>query len=403
VTDPHSVGVYVHIPFCERVCPYCDFAVEATHGSLSQEREVAYVDAVLRELEARTPAFAGRRLASLYFGGGTPSLLHPRSLARISAAVTSEFSSGGELEVTLEINPSTVERERLPAFGAEVGVNRLSIGVQSFDDSILKALGRAHRAQACHQTLAAARDAGFDNISVDLIFAALHQTPALLDRDLDAVADFAPEHVSSYELVMEERTPFGRAAREGKLQPYSEDAAADMIERIEQRLGAEGLRRYELTNYARSGYEAVHNRRYWVREPVLALGAGAHSTDPPNAAHPYGARRANPRGVTEYLAWVEWLGDGRGTGVEPSCTATYEALTREQAIAETIFLALRCSAGLSAAAFAAEFGHPPRESFAKSIDELVDRDLLMESTGGDLRLSRRGRMLADTVFTHFMG
>jgi len=390
-----SVGVYVHIPFCTRICPYCDFAVEAAgDASAWRAREEAYVQALLAELALRQPRFAGRALASLYFGGGTPSLFRPDSLARIREAVEAAFVPAAEPpEITLEVNPSSVERERLPGFRSEAGVNRLSVGIQSFDDSLLKALGRGHGADASRQTWAAARRAGFENLSLDLIFAALHQTEAGLESDLAEALEAEPEHVSCYELVYEPGTPFGRAAAEGRLAPYSEEGSADMAERIEDRLGAAGYRRYELTNYARPGYEAVHNRRYWQRRPVLGLGVGAHSTDPPDAARPHGARHANPR---MRAAWQEAVASGRlPLGEE-------EVLSQGDAMAEACFLGLRCAEGLDEAAFQAEFGISPRAQFGEAIARFLEEGLL-EARGPDaLRLTRRGRMLADTVCAEFV-
>jgi oxygen-independent coproporphyrinogen-3 oxidase len=392
-----AVGVYVHVPFCVHVCPYCDFAVEATPRQSAQEAwqslEERYVDALIAELRARAPVFSGRVLASLYFGGGTPSLLRPDSLARIREAVFAEFEAVGPVEVTLEVNPSTLERDRLPAFRGESGVNRLSIGVQSFDDSLLKALGRAHAGDECHRTLAAAREAGFDNVSVDLMFAALHQTPAMLDADLDQLEAFAPEHISTYELVLEEHTPFGLAAAEGRMHAYPSDECAEMMERIATRLGQAGYARYELTSYAREGFEAVHNQRYWSREPVLGLGVGAHSTDPPAPDRPFGARLANPRGREE---WLRRIVEGRAAAEHE------EVLTRDDALGEAFFLSLRRVRGLRCADLLAEFGAPPRALFPDEIEALCSRGLLHEDPDGDLRLSPRGRMLADEVFSHFV-
>jgi oxygen-independent coproporphyrinogen-3 oxidase len=396
--DP-TVGVYVHVPFCARVCPYCDFAVEAAPEWVRGRpadfapRETRYVDALLRELDRRAPAFAGRRLASLYFGGGTPGLLRPESVARVREAVRARFPDDGvAVETTLEINPSTVERARLPAF-REAGVDRLSVGVQSFDDSLLKALGRAHRREEIDRSLGAARAAGFDNVSLDLMFAVLHQTSDMLERDLDAVLAFGPEHVSTYELVHEPRTPFGRAAATGRIAAFDADLAADMIERIEERLVAAGFERYELTNFARPGRASRHNQRYWAREPVLGIGVGAHSTDPPGPGTPLGARPANPRRLDAWLARVE-AGRPAAEHVERLDVAT--------ARAEACFLALRRATGVSAEAFAAEFGGPPRDFFGEEIDRLRARALLTESPAGDLILTATGRLLADEVMAAFV-
>lgn len=387
------VGVYVHVPFCERVCPYCDFAVVAAPRGLAAEPEERYVAALLRELAQRAGAFAGLPLASLYFGGGTPSLLRPESLARVVEAVRAVFADDGPaVEVTLEANPGSLDRARLPALRA-IGIDRLSLGVQSFDDSLLKALGRAHRADECRSSLAAARDAGFENVSLDLLFGGLHQTGEMLERDLDAIAALAPEHVSTYELVIEPGTPFAKAEARGQIRALDQDVVAERMQRIEARLAGCGFAHYELQNYARPGRESVHNRLYWSRTPVLGLGVGAHSTDPPSEARPFGARPANPRSLAEYLARVEAGGPAE---------ASVELLDERMARGEALFLGLRRGEGVAAAAFAAEFAAPPSAFFGAEIEALVATGLLAESPAGDLRLTAAGRLLADTVFAHFV-
>jgi len=389
-----TVGVYVHVPWCGRVCPYCDFAVVAVRR-LEPEREARFVAAVVSELAARAPAFAGRALASLYLGGGTPSLLRPESLARVVAAVRTAFAPApeGSVEVTLEVNPSTLERARLPGFRA-AGVNRVSVGIQSFDDAVLRRLGRAHRAGEGRATLAACRVAGFRNLSLDLLFAAPGQDLAALERDLAEALTFAPEHVSAYELTWEPETPFGQALARGRLAPAPEELSVAMLEAVEARLGGAGFGRYELSSYARPGFESVHNRRYWERRPVLALGPSAVSLDPPGAETPFGARRANVRTEREYLARVE-----AGLAAEAAPTERLDART---ARGEAAFLALRTRRGIEARAFAGEFGAPPRAFFAEPIDRLVAQGLLLEEPGGDLRLTARGRLLSDSVFAEFM-
>ncbi len=396
-SDDGTLGVYVHVPFCERVCPYCDFAVVGLgRAGLEPARERAYVDALLRELDLRAPDFGDRVLETIYFGGGTPSLLQPESLARIAEALRSRFAmgEGACAESTLEVNPSTLEIERLAGFRAAASIDRLSIGAQSFDDATLKALGRAHRAEAIHRCLERARSAGFDNLSVDLIFAAPQQTADALAADLDAVLDHRPEHVSTYELVIEAGTPFARAAARGQLVPCAEDDCAQLMEQLHDGLEAAGYRRYELTNHARPGFESRHNRRYWQRRPVLGLGVGAHSIDPPKPTHPYGRRPANPRSLATYLQRVASAG---------RIADHVEVPTREEAVAEAVFLGLRLAEGLSAARFEADFGVSPRGLQADAIDALVADGLLVESPeSGDLRLTRRGAQIADTVCARFL-
>ena len=441
-----SVGVYVHIPFCERVCPYCDFAVVAA-PDLSAAHETRYVDALLRELASRSSAYqdpsaldrepaaperdpnavnrdpggvnrgptalerepnrARRdsaaidrspdaracRLASIYLGGGTPSLLTPVTLARIIEAIRAAFPSDDPVEITLEVNPSTLERTRLPDFRA-IGVNRVSVGVQSFDDAVLKRLGRAHRVDEAHQTLAACRAAGFPAISLDLIFAAPGQRLASLEADLERALEFGPDHISTYELTIESGTPFALAASRGQLPLPDEEEAIAMLETLEARLRAGGFVRYEISNYARPGFQAVHNRRYWERQPVLGLGVGAFSTLPPSAGAPFGARRSNVRDVRTYL--------DRIAQQRPPAAGPTEVFDADTARGEAAFLALRGSRGLLAAEFEAEFGQPPRAFFAPAIDRLLEANLLDEAEGGDLRLSARGRLLADSVFAQFV-
>ncbi|HVP29613.1 MAG TPA: radical SAM family heme chaperone HemW [Myxococcota bacterium] len=391
-----TVGVYVHVPFCERICPYCDFAVVRAGRRLDPALEERTVRGLLAELALRRADFDGLALDTIYFGGGTPSLLEPGSVARLVEAACEAFAAPTRdaLEVTLEVNPSTVERARLPGF-REAGVSRLSIGVQSFDDEVLHRLGRAHRAGEARATLDAARAAGFDNVSLDLIFAAPGQRLAGLERDLEQALAFGPRHVSAYGLTIEPGTPFARAAARGQLALPDEDEAVAMIERIEACLGEAGLDRYEISSFAIPGFESRHNRRYWERTPVLGLGVGAVSCDPGSSRAPHGARRTNLRALP---AWLERVEAGRTAEAEPP-----EVLDAATARGEAMFLGLRTRAGVDARGFAQEFGAPPRSFFGGEIERLVDAGLLDEAPAGELRLTRRGRLLSDSVFERFVG
>ncbi len=403
LTDP-TLGVYVHVPFCQRICPYCDFAVVSA-PTPQRDRDDRYVDALLRELAWRRQAFAGRSLSSLYLGGGTPSLLSPDAVARIVDGVRAAFpappgSDGTDLEVTLEVNPSTVERGRLPGFRS-AGVNRVSVGVQSFHDTVLRHLGRAHRAEEGRHTLRACREASFDAISIDLIFAAPYQSLKDFADDVAEVIAFAPQHVSTYELTVEPATPFALAASRGQLGLHEierrEELAVAMVETAESALGRAGFDRYEISNYARPGYEAIHNQRYWQRLPVLGLGLGAVSNDPPGPETPFGVRRSNRRDLAGYQEAV-------AAARSPEASAP-EVLDAPTARGEAVFLALRALRGLDAARFAREFGGPPRQFYAPAIEELVCQGLLEEGGGGapgDLRLTARGRRFSDGVFEHFV-
>jgi oxygen-independent coproporphyrinogen-3 oxidase len=355
-----------------------------------EERTVA---ALVAELSQRRAAFAGRRLATCYLGGGTPSLLRPASVARLVRAARDAFPAvAREPEVTLEANPSTLERARLPGF-RDAGVNRLSVGIQSFDDRVLKRLGRAHRAAEGLAALEAARRAGFANLSLDLIFAVPGQDRASLRADLARAAALAPEHVSAYALTVEEGTPYARGVARGRLALPDDDTAAAMMEDVREALAAAGLALYEVSSYARPGYRSQHNRRYWRREAVLGIGLGAWSTEPRAAGAPFGARRANERTLEAWLARVE----AGGPPPEPR-----EVLGAATARAEAAFLGLRTAEGLRAAVFEAEFGAPPRAFFAPAIERVTGAGLAHESPEGDLRLTARGWLLADAVAAHFV-
>ncbi|GAF96540.1 unnamed protein product, partial [marine sediment metagenome] len=253
-----------------------------------------------------------------------------------------------------------------------------------------------HRAEAARRTLQAARAADFEALSCDLIFAAPGQTLAQLAADLDELLAFAPEHVSAYELNIEIGTPFATAAERGQLACAGEDEALAMWSAIESRLEAAGYVHYELSAYARPGFEALHNQRYWRRWPVLGLGVGAFSNDPPGCggAAPFGLRRSNLRSPEAYLTRIE--------AAEPPEAEPAEVLSAETARSEAMFLSLRTRGGLDAAAFEQEFGRPPRGFYRDEIASLVAQALLVEDAAGGLRLSGRGRRLSDTVFAHFV-
>ena len=388
--DDQSIGVYVHVPFCERVCPYCDFPVVATRG-LTAQREDEYVGALLRELSLRREGYADRRLATVYLGGGTPSLLKPDSVARLLRAVADAFP-GAPSEVTLEANPGGLSASRLAAF-RDTGVTRLSLGVQSFQDALLRRLGRNHRGCDARSALEAAHWVGFERISADLMFAVPGQSPEQLERDLAELANAAPDHASAYELTVEPGTPFALAEWRGRLARPNEDQAIRMYGRVAAGLARAGLRRYEISSYAKPHAEAQHNQRYWRRQAVLGLGLGAHSLQYPRRGAPFGRRHSNLRDLPAYLARLH-----RGELPDAAAPA---ALRPATARGEAMFLALRTQEGLCAARFAAEFGSPPRTFFAAEIEELAAVGLLVESEAGDLRLNDRGVMVSDSVFERF--
>jgi oxygen-independent coproporphyrinogen-3 oxidase len=375
-----AFGLYVHVPWCRHVCPYCDFNVYTS----SAMPERAYVDALAVELAtyARDSTWTGRRLRSVYLGGGTPSLFAPATIAELMTAIGRTFPLASDAEVTLEANPGTVSAERLAACRA-AGVNRLSLGAQSFESQTLATLGRDHAAADIPRAVTAARTAGFDNVSLDLVYAVPGTGLAGWEHDLGAAIELAPEHVSAYALTYEEGTPFHRWRASGRLQPVAHDDEAAMAELAVATLEAAGLRRYEISSFARPGRESRHNVGYWDGSDYLGVGAGAHAF----AREPAPGRRwMNERLPARYLAAIA----ADGTAV-----ATEERLTETQARAEFVFTGLRRVAGVDADAVALRFGDDVDAAFPQ-LAELVDTGLV-ERAGRRIRLTPRGLAFADEV------
>ncbi len=290
------LGVYVHVPFCVRHCPYCDFAVTVTRTI----PHAAYGDAVMRELDARGFRFGGRALQSIYFGGGTPGLWEPGQVARVIAQVVGRFGARALREVTLEVNPDRVDVRHMAAL-RRAGVTRLSMGVQSFDDNALRALGREHDGARARRAIDDAVRAGFDMISVDLIHGVPGTAIESTLRDIDEVGRHAAvRHVSLYELTWEVGTAFDARRRRGQLSPWPDEALETAWFQLADALRGIGMARYEVSSWARGGARAVHNAAYWVGDEYLGLGVGAHSMR--WAADGRGViRRANTRATRAYL------------------------------------------------------------------------------------------------------
>jgi len=378
-------ALYVHVPWCRHVCPYCDFNVYPS----AEPPERSYVEAVVAELRAwaRGAPWRGRCAKTVYLGGGTPSLLSPAAIATVLDAVAHTFGIAGSAEVTLEANPGTVTRERLAGYRA-AGVNRLSLGAQSFHAGHLRTLGRDHGAADVRAAAAAARATGFANLSLDLIFAVPGQTLAEWDDDLEAALALGPEHVSAYTLTYEPGTPFHAWRASGRLRAVEEDGEAAMAEAALERLAAAGYARYEVSSFARPGFASRHNTSYWDGSDYLGLGAGAHSF----SAEPAPGRRwANERRPERYLAAMR----ERGTAV-----ATEERLSPAQARGEFCFTGLRQAAGVDLERFRRRFGVALDAAFPH-LERLI-ADGLVEVSGGRVRLTARGFRFADSVAASFV-
>ena len=267
LTAPPPLSLYVHFPWCIRKCPYCDFNSHALRGEIPQ---VTYVDALLADLESALPQIWGRRIHSVFVGGGTPSLIDPEQLGRLLDGVRALGNLAPAAEITLEANPGAADADRFTGF-RDAGVNRLSVGVQSFDDGLLAAIGRIHDGAEARRAVAAAM-ACFERVNLDLMYGLPGQTPALLARDLDIALDFGPEHLSCYQLTLEPNTEFHASPP-----PLpDEDSVAWMQETVEARLAGAGFEHYEVSAFARPGGGCTHNLNYWRFGDYLGIGAGAH-------------------------------------------------------------------------------------------------------------------------------
>jgi oxygen-independent coproporphyrinogen-3 oxidase len=370
-----GLGVYIHFPYCLSKCPYCDFASRAEQV-IPQER---YTQAVLAELRARAPRFADREAVSIFFGGGTPSLWNPDCVRRVVALVRELWPLRPDAEITLEANPGTTDEARFSAF-RELGINRLSIGVQSFESAQLVALGRKHSSGDAVRAYQTARKAGFENISLDLIHGALGHTPETAARDAATAVALGPEHISCYALTLvglAEEVPMARAVNRGELVLPDDAAQEEMGFAVRDALTKGGYARYEISNYARPGREAVHNSLYWRGTEYVAAGCGACGFQRKGR----GARRyANDRSPERYMDRVEKTGTGE---------ASSEEVTPEEHLRERIFTGLRLAEGLDLAALERELDQPVQSRYASQIDRLCKEGVALLD-GPRLRLTERG-------------
>jgi oxygen-independent coproporphyrinogen-3 oxidase len=366
-------GIYFHIPFCKQACHYCDF-----HFSTNQEKKGEMVDALVRELELQKTYLGGEPVETVYFGGGTPSLLSVAEIETLLQAVAKNFTRVPAGEITLEANPDDLHAEKLVALRT-AGVNRLSIGIQSFDDQVLHFLHRAHSASAAQQCLEQARAAGFNNISLDLIYAIPGQPVETWRENILRALSFAPEHISSYSLTIEEKTAFGKWAATGKLKAVEDDLAAAQLEMLVEMLDTAGYEQYEVSNFARPGYYSRHNSSYWQQKKYLGIGPSAHSYDGQS-------RQYNVANNHLYL---------RGLQAD-KIPFTREALTPEDVINDYLLTTLRTSWGTDLRKLRQEFQYDLQALHGPYLDTLCVESLAIVS-GDTLRLTRRGKMLADKI------
>ncbi len=395
------LALYVHIPFCESKCPYCDFNAYAGAESLM----TAYSDALALEIERWGAWLGAPPLASVFFGGGTPSYLPTRDLDRLTQAVRRAFRLPEEAESTIEANPGDCSLERLASM-RRAGFNRVSIGAQSFDDAELRFLGRRHDARGAAQAVGDARSAGFARVSLDLMFGLPDQRSADWERSLEHAVALQPDHVSAYALTLEPGTPMEAAVRLGQTSAPDPDLAAEMYLLAQRTLGGAGFVQYEISNWARPGRESAHNLAYWRCLPYLGVGPGAHSyLYGGDALGPFGVRFANAKPPRAYVERVNaWSPRG---AVAPASLASAGAVdsclpvARRDAMAETMMMGLRLNSGVPDSAFRARFGESIEEAFPGPVAECADLGLL-EWADGSLRLTEQGRLLGNEAFARFV-
>ena len=375
------VSLYLHFPFCERKCRYCDFL----SGPASAEEREKYIDLLCREINLRASE-ASAPVDTIFIGGGTPSLMTPAQASRVMEAVSASFSVMDNAEISMEVNPGTADLTKLRAYHS-AGINRLSIGVQSFDDSELRLLGRIHTADQARQIYQMARDAGFRNINLDLMSALPGQNIETWSRTLREAAALQPEHLSAYSLIIEEGTPF--AAMKLPDLP-SEDEDREIYHFTGQYLAENGYKRYEISNYAREGYECRHNCGYWTGHQYLGLGLGASSDLG-------GERFRNPDQIETYRTLIE-------NGNLSSLRCEIHKMTQEDRMEEFMFLGLRMTDGVSEREFEERFGLGLQDQFGEVVRRHISQGLIrrIPKDGGRLALTEYGMDVANYVMSDYL-
>lgn len=380
-------ALYLHIPFCYHKCPYCDFNTYAV--TTLPERD--YIHSMLAEIDYRAslPEWSGRPVATIYFGGGTPSLLSPSSIRKVIATISQNFPIEDRVEISLEANPGTVSLEGLSSY-REAGVNRLSIGAQSFNPELLRLLGRIHLTTQTEEAVMNARSAGFQNVSIDLMYGIPQQDLASLDTDLSAALALGPDHLSLYSLTIEKGTPFFGSYMKGQLKLPPDELVADMMENINFALPSRGYSRYEVSNFSLAGKEARHNLAYWNSSDYLGIGAGAHS------AVSFMQSERDP------LLPVRWSNVAlpnrymRDANAQGHAEAWRDSLTLSSAIFDFMYLGLRKVSGVSCSEFLQRFGISLGEAYPAQIEIFIEGGLAVVE-GDMLQLTSKGLMILDSI------
>jgi oxygen-independent coproporphyrinogen-3 oxidase len=366
-------GIYLHIPFCEKKCSYCDF-----YSIESMTHIDRFTDTLLQEIDLRKHQYDGTAITSVFFGGGTPSLLSPEAIARINTAVRNAAQVADDAEWTMECNPGTVTLERLTSY-RQAGINRLSFGVQSFTASELEFLDRIHDAEQAEQAMQLAREAGFANVNMDLMFAVPGQTLESLAHNLERMIALSPDHISAYSLIYEQGTPLYTKLKKGLVQPLAEEVDVEMYKLVIDTLRGAGYHQYEVSNFAKPGKECRHNLTYWHAENYLAFGPSAHG-------YIGNTRYWNKRSLT---AWMQDVSNG----TLPE--ANREELSKDDLLSEFLFLHLRAD-GIPLDAVQQRFDIDLRTQLQPNLRYWIEEGFI-EDTGTMLRLAAEGYRVCDEI------
>ncbi|MFJ7746240.1 radical SAM family heme chaperone HemW [Peribacillus sp. NPDC097295] len=375
-------SAYLHIPFCEHICHYCDFNKVFLQGQPVDE----YLRMMKREMELQLAKYPTKKLDTVFVGGGTPTSLDEKQLTFLCEAIneTLPFDSK-QAEYTFEANPGDLSREKLEIL-YQAGVNRLSFGVQSFNDELLKRIGRTHRASEVYETIQLAQGVGFTNITIDLIYGLPGQTMEDFEDTLTKALDLQLPHYSSYSLIVEPKTVFYNQMRKGTLNLPPQELEASMYERLMEEMERHGLHQYEISNFARPGFESKHNLTYWNNVEYYGIGAGAHG-------YTGGKRVANHGPVKKYITP---LLEGQLPVLDEHTVPLYENMEEE------MFLGLRKTKGVSLETFKEKFSVEMKEVFGKELEDQMEKGLL-KLDGGFISLTERGKLLGNEVFQAFLG
>ncbi len=372
-----TYSLYIHIPFCKKKCAYCDFPSYAGRDEFIPE----YLEALKFELEYYYSLYKRPAVRTLYMGGGTPTLLSDEQLSNLFTTIKNDFEIENEAEMTIEANPGTVTREKLGIL-IGTGVNRLSLGAQTFNNSFLKKIGRIHNEHEINDAFNMAREAGFKNINIDLIFALPGESLKDWQRSLEKAVKLKPEHISTYNLQLEEGTPLHAEKLKGGQNLPDEETELEMYKYAIKYLGDNGYTHYEISNFAKPGFECKHNKIYWTLQNYIGVGAGAHSFID-------NVRTANAPSLEKYLT------------KDMAAIKAEHHNTKKESMQEMIFLGLRLIKGFDLGDFTNRFGISMREIYKKELAELIDEGLI-ELNGKNIRLTENGLFLANEVFKRFL-